>query len=120
MNYKDIQNKAIMKTKHTPGKWSYTNVYSDEREIGSLVYCKIISENKGIGFAGTYGGKNYKIIPAEEAEANAKLIAAAPDMLDALMVAKAHLEYAIEFGAGAGGESKAIEIIDRAIKKATG
>jgi len=58
-------------------------------------------------------------IPMGENEANAKLMAAAPDMLTALMIAKAHLEYAIEFGAGAGGESKAIEIIDKAIKKAT-
>jgi len=102
-----------MKTKHTPGEW----VFKEWKQEGTDFY-HIRSKKEFTDLIATvHRWKGY--IDKREAEANAKLIAAAPDMLDALMVAKAHLEYAIEFGAGAGGESKAIEIIDRAIKKAT-
>ena len=105
-----------MKTKHTPGEWipckiigSYDySVRTEKRPQLIIIPVRITEVNKGI---------QAKL--EAEAEANAKLIAAAPDMFTALMVARAHLEYAIEFGAGAGGESKAIEIIDKAIKKAT-
>ena len=102
-----------MKTKHTPGEWKaepldvHVSVKLWRVLQGTKIICKLDSYDR------------YNTEANIEEEANAKLIAAAPDMFTALMVAKAHLEYAIEFGAGAGGESKAIEIIDRAIKKAT-
>jgi len=100
-----------MKAKHTPGKW----IFKKGGNFSGTYVNYVMSGN--INIAQTRG--NIDKIPMGENEANAKLIAAAPDMFTALMVAKAHLEYAIEFGAGAGGESKAIEIIDKAIKKAT-
>jgi len=105
-----------MKTKHTPGEWKLIETFnhfciSDRDDF--------MSTNNEFGNIATVDQNAINYCGKKEANANAKLIAAAPDMLDALMVAKAHLEYAIEFGAGAGGETKAIMIIDRAINKAT-
>ena len=53
-----------MKTKHTPGPWQY-----NERTVSKQI------SNHALSIADCYG-KN------EEAQANAKLIAAAPDLLE--------------------------------------
>jgi hypothetical protein len=59
-----------METKHTPGPWT---IADDMRGIGNARVAGVLDAN-GIGVAncGSHG------------EANARLIAAAPDMLDAL------------------------------------
>ena len=61
--------------KHTPGPWSYRDVTTE----GTKVYAKIVSGKTDVGFSGAY-----KILPEAEADANARLIAAAPDLLKAL------------------------------------
>ena len=61
-----------METKHTPGPWRVFKGASTEGECGDLT---------GISFEVWYKRSNQR----EEAEANAKLISAAPDLLEACM-----------------------------------
>ena len=60
---------------HTPGPWTTQNVESEH----NLVYVLIRAGDDGLAFAGVYEG--------HDAEANAALIAAAPDLLDAASAA---------------------------------
>jgi len=84
MNYKDIQNRAIMKTKHTPGEW----VFKEWKQEGTDFY-HIRSKKEFTDLIATvHRWKGY--IDKREAEANAKLIAAAPDMLKALTEVRRH------------------------------
>lgn len=72
-----------MKTKHTAGPWL---AHRQQFEI-------II--NTGHPKSPTIGSVFVNLIPSEEAEANARLIAAAPEMLEALRKAESlltHLE----------------------------
>ena len=96
-----------MKTKHTPGPWKASTVKGFEND---LVYCRIMSDAKPIGFAGVYKEK-YRVT-GEEAQWNAKLIAAAPEMLEALQaVAKVAAELRMD--------SMTFKWVNNAIKKAT-
>lgn len=65
--------------KHTPGPWSINQEYGDE--ILSP-YGKTLAEVHGARFVGDMADPQYEI-PAEVA-ANTRLIAAAPELLDAL------------------------------------
>jgi hypothetical protein len=69
-----------MKLKHTPGPWKAKTVKGHEND---LVYCAIESESRAVAFAGVYKEKHN--IDGIEAQWNAKLIAAAPELLEALM-----------------------------------
>ncbi len=77
-----------MKTKHTPGPWKITDPFDNNTKRAS-VYWKCIKDQSGITLAEVkgrhYGTKN------TIAEANAKLIAAAPEMLNNLYNAEAFL-----------------------------
>jgi len=92
-------------SKHTPGPWSYRDVTAE----GTKVYAKIVSGKTGVGFAGAY-----KILPRAEADANARLIAAAPDLLAALQ--KIPARYLGDMDAHTPGASA---LIRAAIAKAT-
>lgn len=62
-----------MKTKHTPGPWREgSTAHSKWVEAGAVRICQVDTdeENAGISF--------------DESEANARLIAAAPDLLEVL------------------------------------
>ena len=69
-----------MSAKHTPGRWWVSGADDDE------VHCRIFAQDMGCDVhialvkPPCVGG----IIPAEQLKANARLIAAAPDLLDAL------------------------------------
>lgn len=77
---------------HTPGPWGVRKIESD----GGLVYCLIGNPTSirkmrgGIAFAGTYARRALDNAPTgeriavDETLANARLIAAAPDLLMAL------------------------------------
>jgi hypothetical protein len=60
---------------HTPGPWKAVDVTSEK----TLVYRRIDAGKKNVGFAGSYKQRD-----TTEAEANARLIAAAPELLEAL------------------------------------
>ena len=66
-----------MTTKHTPGPWTVHPRFDDGAEVRSraqVAWC---------GVASTYGASGDQTIDAAEACANARLIAAAPDLLAA-------------------------------------
>jgi len=72
-----------MKTKHTSGKWHY-------RTGDSVNFCEIIGDyetNKCIAVA-----PKYCFVEKDEAEANGRLIAAAPDMLKELILTYLRLQ----------------------------
>ena len=79
--------------KFTPGPWTFRRVDSE----GSLVYCQIgpaaaFDKHRSVAYAGTYGkdatGSTAGIRQTDaECEANARIIAAAPKMYDALKLA---------------------------------
>lgn len=99
-----------MKNEHTQGEWQQDNrkpeyshvigVINDENKINPICYLHIHS----------YGNK-------EEDEANAKLIAAAPDMLEALDAALT--DWHSHKGNFSKKEPKYLSLIRSAISKAT-
>lgn len=73
-----------MSAKHTPGPWSYPRYPNG---VSTLVYAAAGGKPEAFPVASaTYG------VPDEEREANARLIAAAPDLLETLkgIVENAH------------------------------
>jgi len=91
-----------METKHTPGPWNYEKI-----EDSTLHY--ILGKDGEV----LVGRTSYAL----KSEANAKLIASAPDLLEALM----SLLYKNEFGAymiGQKGDTQVSELVYNAIKKA--
>jgi hypothetical protein len=72
-----------MSTKHTPGPWTMHPRFDDGAEvcaIAPVAWC---------GVATTVGSSGDQSIDAAEARANARLIAAAPDLLAVLRIAQA-------------------------------
>jgi iron only hydrogenase large subunit-like protein len=87
-------------TAHTPGPWTFQRIEaSDDNRI---VYCLIgpeaeLKRTTGVAYAGTYGKTRHLTVTGirqsdEECEANARLIAAAPDLLVALEAALPFIE----------------------------
>lgn len=72
-----------MNTKHTPGPWN----------ISSANLYAVNARGRGIATAHGTDDVNYSDFfpPTEEASANARLIAAAPDLLEALMACEREL-----------------------------
>jgi len=65
-------------SKHTPGPWRVTSANRNGAEvsaIASVAWC---------GAASSFGKHETQVIDGDEAYANACLVAAAPDLLDAL------------------------------------
>jgi len=83
-------------SKHTPGPW---NFYDDTTSTGRI---EIVALGKTVA-------RIYRSVPEEDLP-NARLIAAAPDLLEALRAAKRHLSVT----------SPEWEAADAAILKATG
>lgn len=99
-----MKNQENNKSKHTQGEWIISHGANHIPSIGSKILhqpiahlCRVNEETKGID---------------AEAEANARLIAAAPDMLEALKVLRVE--------AYKGERTDLLEIIDPVIAKAEG
>ena len=82
-----------MSAKHTPGQWWVGGIDSDE------VHCRIFAKEMGCNAhiklvdAPSVGG----LIPDEQLKANARLIAAAPDLLEALKACDEAMSYMSEY-----------------------
>ncbi len=96
-----------MNTKHTAGNW-----IADKGEINCLIYSEETANNIACTYNGTVG--------QEQGQANAKLIAAAPELLQFCINTLYDLEQR-NLIAGEQSESyfAAIEMAKRAIAKAT-
>lgn len=96
--------------KHTPGPWRV-----NDNPMAMSEYC-ILAESRGTGFGASVATANqregYNALSPEEAKANARLIAAAPDLLDA---AKKALADCVDLIATPAGEA-----LQTAIAKAEG
>lgn len=97
-----------METKHTKGTWWACCTKSIPHYVfaneGKQTICAMIQKQEM--------GDDLTV---EEMQANAKLIAAAPDLLDALL----KLQYAVKHGNVKGLFDEEKQIIDNAILKAT-
>jgi hypothetical protein len=106
-----------MIAKHTPGPWDWftdappltTDLTSKARTPGARVQARYLVGANGQGFAHTVG------LPHEQDEANARLIAAAPELLEALQMMRdpGRLEDSAWY-------REALDKADAAIAKATG
>lgn len=99
-----------MTAKHTPGPW-----FTGKKPHG---HCRIYAQSEAHAIARTYGpelnGIGVCSLTGPEKEADAKLIAAAPELLDALILADAMLS-------GANMNANVVEKkVRAAIAKATG
>ena len=103
-----------METKHTKGEWEVANQSEQKKWFN-------ISSPSGI-IARSFYGKLEPIVYDYEAKANAKLIAAAPDLLEALQKVKSELMYENlinkEKSSGRNWQVE-LDIINQVIKKAT-
>lgn len=92
---------------HTPGPWDCdgTQVYAEHLCICNAYRSRTDDEGNWM--------------PNKEVEANARLIAAAPELLDALHSAKGTIEYLLA-NADNGPAYNCIEVIAAAIAKAEG
>lgn len=96
-----------MTTKHTPGPWTMHPRGEDGAEvraITSVAWC---------GIASTHGASGSQVIRADEAQANARLIAAAPDLLAAC-------EAIIDAATPWAPDTPALMMVRAAIAKAKG
>ena len=75
-----------MKTQHTSGPWSIglINHKKQRVDIDSLSYDKFMGYKSWRGLARTYGCEDFPEKGSEAMMANARLIAAAPELLEAL------------------------------------
>lgn len=101
-----IEPNPVSNSKHTPAPWKVSkHVDNGETVIRSKdgdIIANLDCDNV----------KDFMNDPKQETEANARLIAAAPDLLEALIKARTLLD-------GTGCESEDMHAIDSAIRKAT-
>ncbi len=119
--------------KHTPGPWSVIDGNKDVIAGNKEDFCPI----QGCGCCGSPWVSDAKFSDtSDEAKANARLIAAAPDLLEALKIAASYMESMwfqidAEYGSGSptndqmekqirSGEWPEMSAIRAAIAKATG
>jgi hypothetical protein len=109
--YRNKQIQIDMKAKHTKGKWIIEST-KDTNSLYSMIYSGEvrIAEVKSYGKDSKFNDATY-----EEKEANAKLIAAAPEMLEALIV----LNNYIKEDSAIYRSSLQCKYIDELITKAT-
>jgi len=95
-----------MKTKHTQGQWEVTG------ELDDLEVWSNGNNKERIALIRT---ENYKIPHYDKAEANAKLIAAAPEMLNTLF--RVHNQIVSDWIPQTDEQKEILESVKNAIKK---
>jgi len=99
-------------SKHTPGPWKVAGGPSWEETEA----CYHIVDSKKGWVAQLWNKYEEDFKSREESKANARLIAAAPEMLEALEKVKEYIEHSMNYGILAGVP----EFVESAIKKARG
>jgi hypothetical protein len=106
-----------MKTTHTPGPWSVWTLADSMIDVavgpaaGGVAVCQIV----------TADGRGINTVSAMEAgNANARLIAAAPELLEALQDARAALAASTGAFGACWDDTSLLIRIDNAMRKATG
>ena len=118
-----------MTTKHTPGPWRVLPAESDKdylRVRGTQLGCRYkIANIHQVRIDGV--SDSFRQHDDAESKANARLIAAAPEMLDALRIAREFMSVASDWNfheAEINGEMRStydwLAVVDAAIAKATG
>ena len=105
-----------METKHTKGQWKTTEVHNGYYSIGTgaVEYINTKGQLKQGYRPIAFVGGNYCSV--DEAQANAKLIASAPELLDALKMIRKELKHGNYKGNHVNGM---IQVAEEAIVKAT-
>ena len=97
---------------HTPGPWKVERADSDGANVVA------IAQVAWCGTNGSWSKNEHQFISAKEAKANAHLIAAAPDLLEALIAAETVLTF--EHGGEPLNTRNALFLARAAIAKAKG
>lgn len=108
-------------SKYTPGPWEVARTAHGEAGL-SILYKDRSSNAQWVKWEMARVGLNSRKI-TEKTEANARLIAAAPDMLEALKKASTQLWASYEVTGGSHGDGigkETAEMIDAVIAKAEG
>lgn len=102
-------------SKHTPGPWHYENYGATVRaENDQMTVCDV----RGFGYL--CGKHDDAGLTTQEMDSNGMLMAAAPDMLDALCEAASVIECNCGLPDGGCEGSCSLGIVNAAIKKARG
>jgi hypothetical protein len=120
--------KPITQSTHTPGPWEY-----EKSSIQTPYVCEIMAKFEGHGdkqmvVARSYSWREYGVEARqkrqEEAEANARLIASAPELLDAckkvVEIAESHIHSEYDGTSMLNDLLKDLEPIKKVIAKAEG
>ncbi len=101
-----------MMSKHTPGPWSYRKVPRKQEWEIDTKRCPNLGHESWTGMSVVFGCDDYPKMGKIAGEANARLIAAAPDLLDVaeMVLALATIDTPVEL----------IKAATAAIAKATG
>jgi len=110
---KDWHEAEMKMNKHTPGPWSYRKVPRKQEWEINTKRCPNSGHESWTGMSVVFGCDDYPKMGKSVGEANARLIAAAPELLEALEEAVCALEVC-------GKDYRATEIARAAIAKATG
>ena len=102
---------------HTPGPWNYST--SQEGWSFDIYQAEDAAYTKESSDVATLFVRSVQCDPKETQEANARLIAAAPDLLEASALAF-HLLNSVAFVSVTGDTEELLQMLQAAIAKATG
>ena len=106
--------------KHTPGPWEVQRAFPRMTEIWQAHAGRTTSYHVARALAAIPGFGNEDSPPVEHAEANARLIAAAPELLEVSKRFRAELADVVGMCAGDAELARLLADVDAAIAKATG
>ena len=116
-----------MKAKHTQGDWDICTIDNGDADDEICTYVNGCLVNVAAVFSvGEFsmhspdGNEPHYTVSKEEAQANGRLLAAAPRLLDALERLMAHTERYFSFGDVGGAELKLANLVRFAIAEAKG